>query len=162
MPYCVVQSQAAAVGHAADADRTIRHRVEGVLVLRAGRVCPRVHFGGQEKHGDTSHRDEHDDDEYPAAAAPAAMALATLFPSFSGAPRQDDLRALPGQAPGDCLTATVTMISGKIEAHSEEPDSPSARIAGAASPVPGDACLRTGSSGVKSGLKVRWGKPLAP
>src|SRR5580700_10586194 len=59
----------------AAAGLTIRHRVEGVLVLRAGHISPRVHLGGQEKHGDTSHRDEHDDDEQPAATVARRIAM---------------------------------------------------------------------------------------
>jgi hypothetical protein len=55
-----------APGHAA-AGLTVRHGVEGVPVLRADHICPRVHLGGQDKRGDTSHRDEHEDAEHPAA-----------------------------------------------------------------------------------------------
>src|SRR5580693_3258573 len=54
---------------------TIRHRVEGVLVPRAERICPRVHFDGQDEHGDTSHRDEHEDDEHPAAMVVRRIAM---------------------------------------------------------------------------------------
>src|ERR1700677_4780762 len=59
----------------AEAGLTIRHRVEGVMVLRADSISPRVHLGGQDKRGNTSHRDEHEDDYFPAAMVAVRIAM---------------------------------------------------------------------------------------
>jgi hypothetical protein len=55
---------AAPVNHGAV---TVGHRIEVVLVLRAGHISKRVDFLGQDVGGDARHRGEHEDDGNPAA-----------------------------------------------------------------------------------------------
>ena len=97
----------------ATAGLTIRHRVEDVLVLRAGHICPRVHFGGQDSHGDTSHRDE----QRPARVRPD---VARHGPAARGSPPAAAAPAAESSCPGLLGVASAfkhPLESGEVSSH---------------------------------------------